>query len=96
MNKKIAMLLGALAFTSTIASANTLTNISNDANVQALTSGQFLIHLKYSKPSSDYSKFYYELKTQQMDGPIYKCTSISVDSSSYTVLEVGESVSCSQ
>lgn len=96
MNKKIAMLLGALAFTSTVASANTLTNISSDSSVQALTSGKFLIHLKYVGASSDYSKFNYELKTQQMDGPIYKCTTISVDSSSYTVLSVGQTASCSQ
>ncbi|MBU2708194.1 hypothetical protein KCM76_19535 [Zooshikella marina] len=93
---KVAMFLGALAFTSVAANANTLTNISNDTAVQALTNGQFLIHLKFKNASSDWSKFNYELKTQAMDGPIYKCTNIAVSSSSYTVVEIGQTESCSQ
>lgn len=93
---KVAMFLGALAFTSVAANANTLTNISNDTAVQALTNGQFLIHLKYINASSDWRQFNYELKTQVIDGPMYKCTNIAVSSTDYTVVEVGQTEHCSQ
>ena len=43
MNKKIASILGALVFTSTMASANGLSNILNDGGVQALTNNQHVI-----------------------------------------------------
>lgn len=91
------LLLSTLMLASaSVFAANPLTTISNDPGVQQLTEGQFLIHLKFKTASSDWRLYHYEVKTQAMDGPAYKCTDVAISSSDYSVVKVGTPLSCSQ